>query len=215
MSDEPAGTGKEIAKAVIKGLELLDKAGTLQKAQAFVGKVIGTPVENIVGLFISDPLVYLRVLALGYYNDRVEKILDARGVKDPKPVSPSVAIPLIEGASSETREELQDLWAKLIASAMDPARSKHVRLELIDAVKRMAPADALILKIRHDNHGHLTPGTVKYLADILSLDMDEVQISLTSLINVGLMIAPGGGRDFQYSDAVLSPLGRELMRIVA
>jgi Abortive infection alpha len=220
MSDELVGAetakaGQELGKFGTKALKLLDKADTLPKAQTFVSNLIGAPIENVVGLLIGDPLLYVRVRMLAFYKERVEKILGERGVKNPQAVSPSIAIPLIESASNETREELRELWAKLLASAMDPARSKHVRLELIDAVKRMAPVDALILKARHENQGLLVPGTIKFLADRLGLDMDDVQVSITNLVNLRLMMNLSGGRDFQHIDAALSPLGRELMRIVA
>jgi transcriptional regulator GlxA family with amidase domain len=67
-------------------------------------------------------------------------------VRETQPVSPSVAIPLIRAAYDEGREELQDRWATLIASAMDPARSSRVRLSFIETLRQFDPLDAVVLK---------------------------------------------------------------------
>jgi len=45
--------------------------------------------------------------------------LEARGVGEPILPSLTVALPLFRGAADESREELQDLWARLLAAAMD------------------------------------------------------------------------------------------------
>lgn len=49
------------------------------------------------------------------------------------------------GAQEESREELAELWARLLANAMDP-NMNSVRQSFIDAVKRMDPLDAVVLR---------------------------------------------------------------------
>ena len=55
-----------------------------------------------------------------YYDGKISEILQRRNVQKPEPVSPSLAIPLISAAYDETRPELQQIWAELLAAAMDP-----------------------------------------------------------------------------------------------
>jgi hypothetical protein len=64
----------------------------------------------------------------------------ARGVADTERVSLVIALPLLEAAAEESREELQDLWARLLAAAMDPGRSGQVRRVFIEIVKQMDAA---------------------------------------------------------------------------
>ena len=125
----------------------------MSKAQSFFGKVIGAPAENLVGLLITDPLVYIRTRNLSFYEEKIREIHEKRGVKSFEAVSPSVAIPLIEAATNETRDELREIWAKLLAAATDPARAERVRSDIIATVKRMEPVDARILQKLYVDYG--------------------------------------------------------------
>jgi hypothetical protein len=80
----------------------------------------------------------------------VRDIHERRLVEDTRPVSLSVALPLIHGAYDESRAALQDPWAALIAAAMGPARAGRVRLSFIEMLKQFDPLDTLLLKARHD-----------------------------------------------------------------
>src|SRR5437660_1458996 len=68
---------------------------------------------------------------------------------------PSVAIPLLRAAYDESRPELQQIWAKLIAAAIDPNRSGQFRLSFIATLKQFDPLDAQVLKARQP--GTLSP----------------------------------------------------------
>jgi hypothetical protein len=71
----------------------------------------------------------------------------SRGAQGPfEEISPSIAVPLIEAAADESREELAELWAKLLAAAADPARKGRVRLEFATTLKQMDPLDAKVLE---------------------------------------------------------------------
>ena len=91
------------------------------------------------------------------YHDRVRRYdelvaatrehLKRRGQKEPfeKP-TPALALPLISAAIDEDREELKDLWARLLASAMQPGRKNRVRQSFIATLKELDPLDALCLR---------------------------------------------------------------------
>ena len=108
-------------------------------------EVLGTTPEDVVGLVIGDPLHFVRTAIASKYDERITRLHRNRNVT-PEPVSPSLAIPLLRAAYDESRPELQELWAQLIAAAMDPQRANRVRRSFIDTIQSLDPLDALVLK---------------------------------------------------------------------
>src|SRR6185437_15652234 len=122
MSDDLVPFGTEQAKAVQEGSKAVGKAIDLtDKVGSFLGRVLGTPIEDAVGLVIGDRLHHARLRNADRLARRTEEILAQRNVK-PEPVSANLAIPLLQAAQDESREKLQELWARLLANAMDPKR---------------------------------------------------------------------------------------------
>jgi hypothetical protein len=135
------------------------------------------------------------------------RTIEIIAVKDTEPVSPSVAIPLLRAAYDESRPELQDLWARLIAAVMDPKRSDGMRLSFIDSVKRFDPLDALVLKAIYDRRGEQSRPVIASLANQLNRSPAEVELSIHNLGALNCLFDEGGRR-FQ-----VSTYGSELMRI--
>jgi hypothetical protein len=143
------------SKAVIevaKGVQEASKFGgkvtdAVTSVGSFLNRLAGQPLEDVVGMALTDPIRAARVLSLDWYARRVDEILQRRNIRDKtKPVSPSIVGPILDAAQDETREELRELWATLLANAMDPSRDQSFRLEFIDTLRRMNPLDAVILK---------------------------------------------------------------------
>jgi hypothetical protein len=109
IGDEQAKAIQEVAKTTGTALELVEKAG------AYIGWVLGTVPADLAGVLGGDWLGQIRIRNLARYKEQTEEILLARGVTDATPVSPSLAVPLLRAAADETRGELQDLWARLLA----------------------------------------------------------------------------------------------------
>jgi hypothetical protein len=137
---EHAGAVKELATF---GTTVVTEAGNLAR---YVGAILGTAPHDAVGIVLGEPLHAVRTLIAAALHIKVQRKLERWGVRETQPVSPSVAIPLIRAAYDEGREELQDRWATLIASAMDPARSSRVRLSFIETLRQFDPLDAVVLK---------------------------------------------------------------------
>ena len=114
--------------------------------------------------------------------------MKAWGVRETQPVSPSVAIPLVKAAYDEGRPELQELWARLIASAMDPSRSGRVRLSFISTLKEFDPLDALVLKAFFEA-GNLNSSTdgPGYISNRIQQPVFEVRLSIDNLIRLNCM----------------------------
>src|SRR5579863_3595320 len=95
-----------------------------------------------------------------------------------KPPSLKYAIPILQATADEGNEELQDLWSRLLAAAMDPNRRDALRQSFVQAVKQMDPIDALVLKAIRDNGGATwnTNGR-DVIARKLDCSHDEVMVS--------------------------------------
>src|SRR5437879_4180633 len=172
MSDPPTGSralagliaSDEQARAVAAvanfGTTVVTESSNLTR---YIGRIVGTVPEDVVGLFLGDPLGAVRTLAAQWYDDKIREIHQRRNTKRLEAVSLSVAIPLLRGAYDENREQLREMWAALIAAAMDPERSGRIRLSFIDALRQFDPPDALVLKGRNEIPGAPQPDALAVL----------------------------------------------------
>lgn len=132
ISDEQAKLGQEILK-------------TLRGLGSFIEKALGGTPEDLIAYFGGDRLRVRRAENLVRLFEQARRRLADWNVEQPIAASLSVALPILQGAADEDREELVDLWARLLANAMDP-KLNNVRHTFIDAVKAMDPPDALVLR---------------------------------------------------------------------
>jgi hypothetical protein len=131
ISDEQAKLGQEIVKA-FHGLG------------AFLAQALGSTPEDLIGYLGGDWLRFRRAENIARLLSEARERLAARGIEQPKPASLSVALPILRSGADEDREVLVDLWARLLANAMDPSLS-NVRQQFISAVQGMDPPDAAVL----------------------------------------------------------------------
>ena len=128
--------------------------------------------------------------------------------------------PPAQPAQDESREELAELWARLLANAMDP-KLNSVRHSFIEAVKKMDPPDAVLLVAvavenlstiwsRKGTQGSNT-SDISTMADKLHYRLTEAQLSLEHLSTLGLFASvrssADGGQDYH-----ITVTGREFMR---
>jgi len=138
---DPA-SAKAIEEASKFGSKAID-AGT--GLATYLDRVSSKLPENLVG-FLGDYVEHKRLRrAADLWTDTKEH-LRKRGVTEPRDVSPSVLLPLLGAAMDEDGAVLKDLWAKLLAAAMDPNRAEFVRPSLIALLKQMDPLDARVLE---------------------------------------------------------------------
>jgi hypothetical protein len=131
------------------------------------------------------------------WRRRTEEILRERDVQDVIELSPNMAVALVEGAQEEGREELMELWARLLANAMDP-NLNSVRQSFIEAVKNMDPVDAIVLRhIHEENIVFIQRGSasveqktnqrtgVEDISIAIGRRSDEVEVSFRHLRDIG------------------------------
>ncbi|MCK5660156.1 MAG: DUF4393 domain-containing protein [Methanosarcinales archaeon] len=138
---------EDAAKAVTACANLGDTSvKAVEKSGAFFAKVFGTTIENAVGI-IDDELKYLRWERRTRLIDRVNEYHKERGLIEVRPIPPKFAIPLIVNATLEEENDLQDIWCKLIANALDPNFDTEIRYAFIEIIKSLTSLDAKILRL--------------------------------------------------------------------
>jgi hypothetical protein len=197
---------EEGAKTLGKGLDLVGGLG------AYMAQAFGGVPQNLVGVLIGDWLIHKRVRRWADLQAATKRYLDQRGVTEPyEDVSPSVAVPLIEAAIDEDRPELADLWARLLAAALDPKRRANVRQNVIRTLKQMEPLDAAVLQAVYENGGEQwTPTGGDYLVTKFECAQDEVLVSFENLKKLGCVAFPVP----PHINPLIQPIGRLLMQAV-
>src|SRR5690242_18399289 len=127
LDEKPTGNGiqlfdpetaraiQEFSKATRTLLETLTKGGS------YAAAVFGQLPHNTVGI-VGDWVLHKRIRRAIELERETEAILKARKVDNREDPSPSIATPLLEAALDEDREHLREMWAKLLAAAIDPTR---------------------------------------------------------------------------------------------
>ena len=72
-------------------------------------------------------------------------------------ISLKLGLPLIEKASLEEDPTLQELWANLLANALNPNHSAEVRTIFVDIIHNLSPFDVLILNAFNISRQPLIP----------------------------------------------------------
>jgi len=141
---EIAKATQEVAKTTRVGIEAAQGVGR------FLARVLGEPVETAAGI-LSDHLKYVRLERQHRLEERYDQFLLQRGLQDAtQRVSAKIAIPAIQNASLEEDDQLQDLWAQLLASASDKRLNGMVRSCFIDIIKQLEVVDVRVLNLVYD-----------------------------------------------------------------
>lgn len=151
---ETAKATQEVAKATQKGLEVGEKVG------GFFAKVLGEPIETAAGI-LGDKLKFMRWERQVRLVDRVEEINQKKGISGREvPVPPKLAIPIIENASLEENDFLQDLWVKLLSSSQGEDTSGSVRAAFIDIIKQLEVIDVKLLSLIFNSYSKAVSSNV-------------------------------------------------------
>jgi hypothetical protein len=204
------------AKLMTAGLETAGKAIDLvhDTGKAFAA-LFGPPAVEVMGMVTDSLALKRKELFLEGMAKSTAK-LRASGV-EPRPVSPSVAVPLIEGLSAESRPEIQELWTDLLAAARDPDRSNQVRREFIDILKAMEPMDARVFAGMPLNFPLSGDPHWMQASRHLGLPQNEVHLSILHLLKLGCIEdALDPLRASQVPGDRIRPtvLGQELRRVL-
>ncbi len=133
----------EMAKAA--GQIAVDTAKDSRKA---IGVLLGDAVREW-GLTLGDNARFHRFKNLARIMDGVETIARERGyTPDQMRALPfAEAVRVIEAASDEDEEEVQQLWSRLIANATTPDSGVSARKVYVDLLRSLSPTEAVFLDL--------------------------------------------------------------------
>jgi len=193
----------EQAKLGQKALEVLQGLG------GFLKETLGTVPEDLVGILGGNLLKVRRAENLARIVQEARERLKARGIHKPEPPSISILLPIVVASAEESRDELVDIWARLLAAATDPARSKSFRLAFIETAKKMDPLDAAVLRYTNERGGGITGQIRNGAAAELGASRDEVDVSIVNLAKLGLI------QEASPISAAVTAFGREFLGAVS
>jgi hypothetical protein len=200
ITDEQAKLGQEIVKA-------------LRDSGSYVADIIGDLPKDFLGQLIGDRVKARRIEKATILWEKTQERLRDWRVQEPEPPSLKFAIPILEAAVDEENEGLQDLWARLLAAAMDPARRDEMRQAFVETVKLIHPMDVLVLEaIRKNSDSQWRPSGAQVVAASLSYSHDQVFVSFQHLAKLDCVhFVDAGPRINPY----LTPFGKLLTNMVS
>jgi hypothetical protein len=137
-------TTREITKTAPEGVRATKKLG------AFIARLVQEPADDIVEI-LTDRLRFARWRRQERLLVEMEKSLQDRNLHgDLLPVPLKIALAILENAAIEEDDSLQDLWAKLLAAAADPAMQSKVRIAFIEVIRQFDAIDAMVLNYCHE-----------------------------------------------------------------
>jgi hypothetical protein len=201
---------------------------SLDAAGAFLSRIC-LPAAEEYGLMLRDKVAARRARLAADRVAEAAQMIAAAGA-EPREVPMRTLAPLLEGASIEDDPELTRLWSALLANAAFPA-SPIVPPIFPATLRQLSPLDARILAgVRDRLTRELEPDPEpnapprwgikrrEITSDLPSVDESDVEVSLTTLISLGLLanepVLRADGQSIFYTDAEefrLSPLGRKFL----
>jgi len=186
---EEAEAAKEIAITTGKAIDAGVKLG------GFFRLVLGDAAIELGGA-VKDWATYFRYKNLLNIQDKVFKLHKKRNIEgNTIPIPPRYAIPLIQNASQEDNDDIQTLWAGLVANSTDPDKKLNVKKIYIEILSSLEPIDVQIILYFSKQGWHLFPEvpgggiTIEKLSSGLNLSEDDIVISLQNLHRLGCLVA--------------------------
>ena len=212
---ESAKAAQEIAKASGKAIDAAKAAG------GFIARYVAGSLEQGIGIF-EDKLRYLRWERQLRLMKRAEEVLHSLGLETPSRAVPlKIAIPLLQAASIEENDELQDKWVNLLVNAANSGSGIEISRAYVEILEQISPLEARILdviyslpfeNIHHDGvvtfdlPNSARPETKEDQTTEPPDPSDEVKLALAKLARVGCLRQGstwGGGENFRRVNPTL------------
>lgn len=201
ITDEQAKLGREVV-------------GAGRDFGGYVAGILDDLPKDLVGLLVGDKVKVWRAERLAKAWERAKKRLAEQGITEPASPGLKLALPILAAAADENHEELQELWARLLAASMHPEQSKLVRLGFAEALRKLDPLDARVMVWMRQHGGAVSNTGIDQrtsrnnVAADLGVSRDEVDVSLRNLVKVEFALEPN------VTVTGLSAFGREFLRTV-
>ena len=170
------------------------------KLSQFVDRYVGGSLEQAFGM-LEDRFRFMRWERLLRLIDREREILAKRGLEAPdRSVPLSVFVPLVEAASLEENDSMQDRWATLLANAGDSSQLIEIRRAFVSILENLTPLDAAALDCIYSYEDEFADEKLFWTKDLPErvlieepttnrFPRREVEISLGNLARLGLLVS--------------------------
>jgi hypothetical protein len=171
------------------------------------GEFIAPAFGPLVGL-VADQFLAWRAKRQIRLADRYIEFLRERGLSGPtRPIDPAFMLPLIERASIEADDALQDVWATMLANAADADCRVEMRTAFNSMLGEMTHLDVAVLAklVEAVTPGQPVPGpllptsslpdAVRHIDNGGREPTGDLAVSLANLARLGCILprGPGGG----------------------
>lgn len=218
MEDEPKAivTFYEAVQEVAKTTGKVIDAG--RDLAPFLNRVFGAVPEDVVGILGGDWLHQARMRNGIRMLVRTKEILESRGITSSlKEIAPKHLRPLLGAAADDNDDEVVELWASLLANAMDPNKDVDIRGRFVETLNKFDPIDVRIFKLAGQNQ---LPDEmpIPNVPEILGKRASMVEISLDHLMELKCVIKSNikvmkkGGGSTRVDALRLTVFGAELYR---
>lgn len=187
--EEEARAVQEVAKAAGKVVDAAREVG------GFISRYVDGPLEQGIGIF-TDHLQYMRWERQVRLMLRADEFLKTSGLSSPTRAIPlKLAIPLLQGATLEEDDELQDRWAVLLVNAANASCPVEIRRAHVAILEQLSSLEARILDVIYEipfeqmrHEGVVTmdlPRSAKVASDPESTRVDPPEEVILALGNLG------------------------------
>jgi hypothetical protein len=198
------------------------------QASRELGHFIRGPVGQVVGM-LEDHLKVVRFKRRVRLWDRVRNILTEKGMDGPtRRIALNIGLPLIENATLEEDDDLQEVWARLLVNSGDANSGIEPRtafgsvlaeMSLLDVRNLAQIVSAVKLNQEGGPIGVWTYELPERAIPAVNADPErepdpspDVEISLSNLVRLGCIISSNRGPVLQTHHLVnLTPFGRALI----
>lgn len=150
--------------------------GTLEGAGAFLSRVC-LPVAEELGLLFRDRVSHWRAIQAAKITEKAERKLRDVSGSETWYAHPRVVGRVVETGSWVDADDVQDMWAGLLASACTPDGKDEANIMFIEMLSQLTASEALIFR-------YACEAARKRVTDLGTVKSDEVIITLKQLIEV-------------------------------
>lgn len=142
--DEEAKAVQETAKAAQKSIDAASKFG------GFMARFIEGPLEKASGI-LTDRLKFMRWERQVRFMGIAQDTLKEAGLEGPtRRIPMNIAVPLLEAATLEENDELQDTWARLFVNAANADSKVEIQRTFVSILQDMGALEARLLNAKYE-----------------------------------------------------------------